>query len=251
MRGARVGGLDVIAISDHDTAAGFERAEAVGREVDVQVIPAIEVSSTFQGRDVHVLGYFIDPDAASVRVHGQRASRRREERMREMIGRLASMGVHVTFDAVEEAAGPGRVSIGRPHLAMALVAAGHAASVGDAFDTLIGDRSDAFVPTHLLEPVEAVEIVVAAGGVPVWAHPPADLVDALLPALVSAGLRGLEIYRPRNRKADILRYEQICRSAGLLPSGGSDWHGPEGGTALGDFFVTADEIEGLLEVGGL
>ena len=251
VRGASAGGLDVIAITDHDTAASFAHAEQVGREMNVQVVAAIEVSSTFQGRDVHVLGYFVDPHAPSIRAHEDRASRRREERMREMIGRLASAGVHVTYDAVEEAAGPGRVSIGRPHLAQALVASGYVDSVGQAFDTLIGDDSDAFIATHLLDPVRAVEIILAGGGIPVWAHPPGDLLDALLPVMVPAGLRGLEVYRPRNRKTDLLRYEQICRSSGLLVSGGSDWHGPEAGSALGDFFVTADEIEELLEAGGL
>ncbi len=98
VHGAAEGGLDVIALTDHDTAAGFEAAEAIGRDLNVQVISGIEVSSTFQGRDVHVLGYFIDPRAASIIDHGERARRRREERMREMVGRLASSGIDVTFD---------------------------------------------------------------------------------------------------------------------------------------------------------
>lgn len=251
VRGAAAGGLDVIAISDHDTSAAFARAEPIGREVDVQVIPAIEVSSTFQGRDVHVLGYFIDPEAAPLRAYVQRAGRRREERMREMIGRLAATGVEVTYDAVEAAAGPGRASIGRPHLAQALVAAGHVASVPEAFDALIGDDCEAFVATHLLDPTAAVELIIAGGGVPIWAHPPSDLLDTLLSPLLSAGLRGLEVYRPRPKRSDLRRNEEICRARGLLMSGGSDWHGPEGGSALGDFYVNADEIEALLAVGGL
>jgi hypothetical protein len=251
VRGAAEGGLDVIALTDHDSAAGFEVAESIGRDLDVQVISGIEVSSTFQGRDVHVLGYFIDPHAASIMEHAHRARLRREDRMKEMVGRLNSSGIDVTYEAVEAAAGPDRVVIGRPHLARALVEAGHASSIPDAFNSLIGDDSDFFVPTRLLDPIGAVELILAGDGIPVWAHPPGDLVDTLLPELVRSGLRGLEVYRPRYRQAQVLRYEGICRSRGLLMSGGSDWHTPEAGYALGDFYVTADEVESLLEAGGM
>lgn len=251
VRGAAAGGLNVIALADHDTTAGFAAAREVGRELDVQVVPAVEVSSTFQGRDVHVLGYFVDPRADAIIAHAERAGRRREERMREMIARLAAGGRELRYEDVERAAGPDRVIIGRPHLASALVAAGHATSVQDAFVRLIGDQHEAFVPTHLLEPREAVEIVLAAGGVPVWAHPPGDLLDPLLPGLIEVGLRGLEVYRPRHVRTDVLRLEDICRARRLLMSGGSDWHGPDGGSALGDFHVNAEEVAGLLEVGGM
>ena len=251
VRGAAEGGLDVIAITDHDTVAAYVPASAVAGEVDIQVVPAIEVSSTHAGRDVHILGYFVDPGSAALAGHAAEASRRREERMREMLDRLAEQGIAVAFKEVEQAAGPDRVVIGRPHLAKALVEAGHASSVPDAFARLIGDDCAAFVPTHLLTPAEAVELVVASEGVPVWAHPPGDLVDPLLPELKRAGLRGLEVYRPRHRRSDVLRYEAICRSSGLLVTGGSDWHAPEGGTALGDFFVTGDEVAGLLAIAGM
>lgn len=107
------------------------------------------------------------------------------------------------------------------------------------------------MPTHPLEPVEAVEVVVVGGGIAIWAHPPEELVDTLLPGLLDAGLKGLEVYRPRNRRAELLRLESVCRSAGLLVSGGSDWHTPDAGSELGDFFVTSDEVEGLLAVGGM
>jgi len=243
--------LDVIALTDHDTTAGFREAVAVGRELNVQVVPGIEVSSTFEGRDVHVLGFFIDPDAQAMVAYGERAGRRREERMREMVARLTSAGIDVTYEAVEAAAGPDRVVIGRPHLAKALVAAGYVESIPDAFNSLIGDDSEAFVPTRLLDPSGAVELIIEANGIPIWAHPPGDLVDLLLPQLLTAGLRGLEVYRPRHRRSQVLRLEGICRSADLLMSGGSDWHGPERGAMLGDFHVAGDEVEGLLEAGGI
>jgi predicted metal-dependent phosphoesterase TrpH len=251
VRGAAEGGLDVIALTDHDTIAGYRAAEATGREIDVQVLPGIEVSSTHRGRDVHILGYFVDPDAPPLVRHGEGAVRRREERMREMLSLLSNEGIDLEYEAVEEAAGPDRVVIGRPHLAKALVAAGHATSLPDAFDRLIGDDCAAFVPTHLMTPEGAVELVSASGGVPVWAHPPGDLVDSLLPPLRRAGLRGLEVYRPGHRRSDLLRLESICKTSGLLMSGGSDWHSTDGGSALGDFHVTADEVAALLAVGGM
>lgn len=251
VRGAAEGGLDVISITDHDTVAGVRAAQEAARDLRIHVVPGIEVSSTHGRADIHVLGYFVDPDSDALIRHGEAAGRRRVDRMHEMIERLGAQGIEVSYDAVLEAAGPDGVVIGRPHLAKALVEGGHANSVWDAFDRLIGDDSEAFVPTHLLEPVDAVELVLAAGGIPVWAHPPAELVDSLLPIMMEAGLRGLEVYRPRPKKAQVLRLESICRTTGLLMSGGSDWHNPDRGSALGDFYVNADEIEGLLHAGGL
>lgn len=251
VRGAAKGGLDVIAIADHDTVAAFDVASEVGRGEQVQVIPAIEVSSTHHNRDVHILGYFVDLEAEALVAHQRKAVRRREDRMAEMLERLADQGVEVSYEEVERAAGPGRVAIGRPHLAKAMLAKGHVTSVPEAFDRLIGDDKPAFVPTHLLSPVEAVAMILASDGIPVWAHPPGDLIDSLLPPLVVAGLRGLEVYRPRDRRAQVLRYEQICRTSSLFVTGGSDWHSPDGGSSLGDFFVTGDEVAAFLDAGGM
>ena len=171
--------------------------------------------------------------------------------MLEILERLRAQGIDVAYAAVEEAAGPDAAVIGRPHLARALVSAGHVSSVQEAFSSLIGDQHRAFVSTGLLEPAGAVELIRAAGGVAVWAHPPGDLVDELMPVLIRAGLGGLEVYRPRHQRAEVVRYEGICRAAGLMMSGGSDWHSPDGGMVLGDFFVNGDEVEGLLAAGGM
>lgn len=251
VQGAVEGRLDVIAITDHDTTAGVSQAREAAAGLPLQIVPGIEVSSAVGARDVHILGYFLDPEAPPILSHADRARNRRDERMREMLDRLAAQRISVSFEDVERAAGPDRVVIGRPHLARALVEAGHVGSVHEAFRTLIGDESEAFVPAHILTPVEAVELVRAAGGVAVWAHPPGDLIDALLPSLRQAGLEGLEVYRPRSRRTDLLRLESICRTTGLFATGGSDWHGPEGGSALGDFYLSGEEVEGLLERGGI
>lgn len=171
--------------------------------------------------------------------------------MREMLDKLEGLGIEVPFEAVERAAGPDRVVLGRPHLAQALVEGGHVASISEAFDTLIADSGPAFVSTHMLTPMDAIGIIESAGGLAVWAHPPGELVQDLIDPMVEAGLRGVEVYRPRNRRDQMLRLESICRSRGLFPTGGSDWHGPDGGAQLGDFFVTSDEVATFLDAGGL
>ena len=249
-RGA-AGRLDVIALTDHDTTAGVAAASAAAAEHALHVIPAVELSSTHRGRDVHVLGYFVDPSAKSLRDHEAHAGGARERRMEAMIARLAAQGVLVDMDAVLRVAGPERGSLGRPHLARVLVEAGHATSVPDAFDRWIGDAHKAFVPTSLTDPAGAVEVVKGAGGIAVWAHPPLDLIDTLLPGMVRAGLRGLEVYRPRADPQQAAHLERTARTAGLVVTGGSDWHSPDFGFRLGDFHVTGDELARFLEEGGM
>lgn len=243
--------LDVIALADHDTTAGVRRLLEGGIRRSIQVLPALEVSSTLEGRELHFLGYFVDPHAGVIRAHEERAVRLREKRMQGMIQRLGEAGVNVEFDAVVEAAGPERTALSRPHLARALVAARYVSSVSEAFDRYIGDDHPAFLPTSLLSPEEAIHLVLDAGGIPVWAHPPENLVENLLPRLVQGGLKGLEVYRPRHAPRYTLRLESLCRAWKLLLSGGSDWHYPDRGLELGDFYVTGEEVADLLEEGGI
>jgi len=243
--------LDVIALADHDTTAGVRRLLDSGVQRSIQVLPALEVSSTLDAKELHFLGYFVDPGAEVILAHEKRAVRIRERRMQGMIERLAREGVDVEFDAVVEAAGPERTALSRPHLARALVAARYVTSVPEAFDRYIGDEHPAFLPTSLLSPEEAIRLIQEADGIPVWAHPPEGLVESLLPRLVQAGLRGLEVYRPRHAPRYTLRLEGLCRAWKLLISGGSDWHYPDRGLELGDFYVTAEEVAALLEEGGI
>jgi len=243
--------LDVIALADHDTMAGVRRLNSLGFRGPIQVVPALEVSSTLDRRELHILGYFVDPEADLIFRHEKRAIRLREKRMRGMIQLLGEQGIEVTIEAVAAEAGPDGTALSRPHLARALVGAGHVHSVHEAFDRYIGDGHPAFLPTSLFSPEEAIQMILDAGGIPVWAHPPEDRVETLLPRMVQAGLRGLEVYRPRHSARYTLRLEGLCRAWKLLTSGGSDWHGPDRGAGLGDFFVSAEEVSALLEEGGL
>jgi 3',5'-nucleoside bisphosphate phosphatase len=245
---AIAGSLDVIALTDHDTVAGLEDAfdAAQGRSIDV--IPAIEVSSSEHGSELHILGYFVDPASSGMRRHGERAGTGRASRLEAMVERLRRQGIEVSFDAVLEQAGDDVASLGRPHLARELERAGYVDSVPEAFDRYIGNEHPAYIPVQLLNPGEAIALIRESGGIPVWAHPPMWGFEERLVELVKLGLRGVEVYRPRNSPRWMRQLLRGAADSGLLVSGGSDWHGPDDGT-LGDFRVTSDEVQGLLDAG--
>lgn len=241
-------GLDILAISDHDTVAGVGPALEAATGQPIQVIRAIELSSTWNSRELHILGYFVDIGHGDLADHQIRAKGRRAERIREMIVRLRDLGVDVdegrVFAYADEA------SVGRPHLAKAMVEAGVVSSADQAFEHWIGDAHEAFVPTAIHTPFEAVELIHAAGGQAVWAHPPRDVVESLTPELAEAGLDGLEVYRPSHSATYTETLERLAGRHRLVRTGGSDWHGPSRGP-LGDFFVEAREVAEFLEKGGI
>ncbi|HUG40019.1 MAG TPA: PHP domain-containing protein [Longimicrobiales bacterium] len=245
---AAAAGLDIVAIADHDTTAGVPVALAAagGRVI---VIPAIELSARHRDRDLHILGYFVDPAAPPLVEYGELARRGREERIRAMICRLSDLDIPVDFNAVLHEAGPHGHALARPHLARALLSAGHVASIPEAFDRFIGDAGPAYVATDMLDVAGAIDLIHAAGGVAVWAHPPLPVLGAL-PAFVEAGLDGIECYRPRVAPPDLSRLLNKARDHGLVVTGGSDWHGEWHGP-LGTFHVGRDEVGPLLERGGL
>jgi 3',5'-nucleoside bisphosphate phosphatase len=246
---ARAGGLHVIALTDHDTVDGFAEARAAGAGI-IEVIPGIEMSTMHQGGELHILGYFVDTSFKRLRDYAHAAARRRNERMHGMIARLGEIGVTVSYEDVLRGADHDTRSLGRPHLARALIERGHATTMNDAFERFIGDDGPGYLPVRLLSSEDAIALIHAAGGVAIWAHPRLDHVDAAINTLVGFGLDGLECYRPRCLPADSLRLEQLARGRGLLVTGGSDWHGSWHGR-LGDFAVTQDEIGEFLERGGI
>ena len=242
------GGLDLIAVADHDTTAGLPEAReaAAGR---IGMVPAVELSARHRERDLHILGYFIDPTEPRLVEYGKRARTARAERIREMIERLTALDVNVAFEAVLEEAGPHAHALARPHLARAMLTAGHVASIPEAFDRFIGDEGPAYVATRLVDVAGAIDLIHGAGGVAVWAHPPLPVLGAL-EGFVAAGLDGIECYRPRVNETDLGRLLNKARDHGLLATGGSDWHGDWHG-ALGTFHVGRDEVGAFLDRGGL
>lgn len=249
VEGAIAGGLDVIAITDHDTTAGVLPAQAAAAGSSLRVLSGTELSSTSGNREIHILGYRLDPEAPGIEAHRVRARRVRADRMQAMLEGLArEEGIEIGFDEVVEAASPSGEMIGRPHLARVLVDRGEVADVREAFDRYIADHHPAFVPTALQTPIEAVETIRAAGGIAVWAHPPLDLLGELLPDLVEAGLQGLEVHRPEARPSRVRRLAKAARNAGLVATGGSDWHNPDRSPRLGHFWVGQGKIEPFVEL---
>lgn len=242
---ARDGGLEVIAIADHDTVAGVPAALAAAGD-GIRVISAIEISASHRQRDIHVLGYGIDPEHPTMKLYDTRARVARESRLREMAVRLAELGIHIDFEDVLTEAGPDAAVLARPHLARVLHADGHVASISEAFDRYIGDDGPAFVPVQLLDVADAIAAIHEAGGLAVWAHPPLPMMGAALREFVSAGLDGMECYRPRNTDEDRNRLLNKARQHGLLVTGGSDWHGDWHGP-IGAFHVDGRDIRAFLE----
>lgn len=249
LRAAEAGGLDIVALTDHDTTAGVATAQEAGA-ARVHVIAGIEVSTSLDGNEVHILGYFVDPLHPSLLDYSARATSYRRERMRRMIGRLDEIGVRIAYDEVLAVAGVASESLGRPHLARALVQRGYVQSHAEAFDRYIGNDAPAFLPAQLLDPAGAIALIHAAGGLAVWAHPRPDRFEPDLPRLRELGLEGVECFRPRVAPADALRMEAVAKKAGLLVTGGSDWHGEWHGR-LGDYAVSREEVGAFLDRGGI
>jgi hypothetical protein len=216
-----------MAVTDHDTIAGLDAAEAAARRAGLAFVRGIEITAVHGGRDVHVLGYFVDtPDSAFLRfLEEQRFDRRR--RVAEILDRLREVGLPIDSGRLIDPAEASRGrAIGRPTVARALVEAGHVASVSEAFDRFLGHGMPAFVPRQGASPEEVIGHLVRIGAVAAMAHPGTTGQDALLPALARAGMAGLEVFHPDHSHADEERYGQAARDLSLLPTGGSDFHGP-------------------------
>jgi predicted metal-dependent phosphoesterase TrpH len=244
-------GLATLALTDHDTVAGVDEARAAGAAVGVRVVAGVELSVRVSQGSLHLLGYFAEepPSGFTRLLAGLEA--RRVDRAREMLARLADLGAPIAFaDVADRARGP----IGRPHVAEALVAAGHAADRQDAFARYLADGGPAHVPSAGLGPAAAVRAVAAAGGAPVIAHPAslglgADDLAAAVGRLAPLGLRGLEVYRPDHTPEQREEFGALARRLGLVATGGSDFHGTEGAPPLGDTGdppLPADALERLL-----
>jgi hypothetical protein len=244
------GRLDVIAVTDHDTVAGLHEALNAARGLSVTVVPGVELSTHHGEHEIHVLGYFIDPDSPALRRHQGLAGERRAARMQEMVRRMQALGIGVEYEDVLRVAGPEASSLGRPHLARALQQAGHTRSVGEAFDLYLKDGGTAFVPDVFPGVREAIDTIREAGGVSVWAHPALEVFDREVRTFAGWGLNGIECFRPNTPPVESMLFEKVARDMGLFRTGGSDWHGPHKGR-LGDWAIRGDDVRDFLASRGL
>lgn len=249
VRRAIEAGLDVLALADHDSVEGVGEALRAAEGTDLTVVPAVELSAASgDGRDIHVLGYFIDIADPSLTGHLDALREKRRTRAEAMVASLDEAGYRIGLDAVLRLAGGG--AVGRSHVARALVEAGYAGSVGEAFDTFIGRGR----PFYRAKTVDGLAGVIArvhdAGGLAVLAHPGSTRVDDLLPAAIAQGLDGIEAYHSDHSETQRLRYARFAAEHGLLVTGGSDFHGPGGpNPGPGSVPVPAEAVSAFIEAG--
>ena len=238
-------GLTALAVTDHDIVDGVAPAREAAAGTGLEVIPGVEFSTNLNGHEVHVLGLFVDDDNDELVAATLRSREFRRHRATLIVGRLNDLGIDIEFAAVEVAAGKG--SIGRPHIAQALVHQGASSTLDEAFQRFIGVGRPAFSPKPTLEAAEVIGILHRAGGVAILAHPASSRVGpGEIQELTTMGLDGFEIYHPKHSAAARRKLKKLVDDMGLLPSSGSDFHGPGSGpTKLGDHAVP---IEWLMAI---
>jgi 3',5'-nucleoside bisphosphate phosphatase len=225
-------GVAVLAVTDHDSTAGIAeaRATAATAHPGLTIVPGIEINCDVAGTEgaaaaeIHVLGYFLDLEAAWLQEFLREQRAERAARIHRIVARLAELNVFIDADEVFALVKEG--SAGRPHVAQAMVHRGYVRSVREAFDRYLKNGGPASVPRRHLTPVEAIAVIRRAHGVPVLAHPGLAKRDAMIGELVAAGLQGIESYYPEHAAWQTENYLELCRRHDLVATGGSDFHGP-------------------------
>ncbi|RSS45864.1 PHP domain-containing protein [Streptomyces sp. WAC08241] len=246
VRNAAAAGLDVVALTDHDTTRGHAEAIAALPE-GLTLVTGAELSCRMDGISLHLLAYLFDPEEPALLTERELVRDDRVPRARAMVGKLRELGVPVTWEQVARIAGDG--SVGRPHVAEALVELGVVPDVSGAFTPeWLADGGRAHVGKHELDPVEAIRLVKAAGGVTVFAHPLAVkrgrvLPEAAIARLAEAGLDGVEVDHMDHDEATRARLRGLAKELGLLTTGSSDYHGSRKTCRLGEY-TTDPEIYG-------
>ena len=251
VREAHRRGLGAIALTDHDTVAGLPEAVQEGAALGIEVVPGLELGSDVQRpdgrrREVHVLGYFVDATSTDLLDSLAVLVARRRDRTARMVARLNDLGIPLAVEDVFAQAGTG--TVGRPHVARVLVALGAAADIADAFDRYLAAGRPAYVPRHAFTPEDAVGLVLAAGGVPVLAHPlTTGDPDGIVARLIPVGLAGVEVYYGEYDSATHAALRALADRHALIPTGGSDFHGEgvKSGRDLGGPPVPPETVERL------
>ncbi|MGC3997320.1 MAG: PHP domain-containing protein [Anaeromyxobacter sp.] len=223
-RRAAEAGLHVWALSDHDTVAGLAAAEAAARPLGVRLVPGIELSAFLDRREIHLLGHFVDPEHPELKRFEDFLADRRRERMHLIVEKLAAVGVPIREEDIEKHSG-GK-TIGRPHVARAILDTGAVASVKEAFDRFLGEGKPAYVQRFRLEAADAVALVKGAGGTTTVAHPGVSKLERYdLERLKAAGIEGVEVHHTDHNPSVREKFLRIAEALDLVPTAGSDFHG--------------------------
>ena len=251
VRAAVAAGLDVVALTDHDSAAGWDEAAAAAREVGIGFVPGMEISCNHEGRGVHLLAYGVDPAHPALAAELAHVLHGRNQRLPAILDRLQALGLGITADDVRAVAGPA-AALGRPHVADAMVAAGDVATRTEAFDRYLSPGRPAHVLRHAAPLTEMLHLVTAAGGVSVLAHPWSRGSRGVLTAdavaeLAAVGLTGLEAWHRDQSADDTRRLRDLATESGLLVTGSSDYHGTgKIDHELGCFTTPPEQLDRLL-----
>jgi predicted metal-dependent phosphoesterase TrpH len=228
---AKESAIAILALTDHDTLEGLPAAMAEAATMGVQFVPGVEITAHVDDLEVHILGHFIDPDNDRLAEFTTSSRNDRIERVYRMIDKLWALGLPMDADEVLRLA-PG-YSVGRPHVAQAMIKRGYVASLKEAFDRYLTSGKPGYVERSRIPAALAIGAIKAAGGVASLAHPGDYGCDEIIPFLVQHGLDGLEVYHPEHNAESVFRYERIRLDYGLLAVGGSDYHGTGGLRSMG------------------
>lgn len=240
--------LDIISLTDHDTIDGVHEAIETAQKLrSVTVIPGVEFSTWLEEHELHILGYGIDVSHAGLLDLLKVAKRNRRIRIERILAELRANNVRLVEQDVRN--GFRAACLGRLHVAHALLDRGYVYTIREAFDRYLSYKTGVielfdtdFVPAHL-----AVEAILAAGGLPVLAHPTIEIFDRYVDVLMEYGLRGVEVFKGMRPSIDEFYFETVGNDKGLLLTGGSDWHGYHGGRKLGRFYVDSGRVQPFLQ----
>lgn len=239
---AKKAGLNIISITDHDNLAGIEAAIDFGKQVDVEVISGVEISTDIEDKEVHLLGYFIDIYHDEFQKYLSFFRQERYNRACRIVKRLNNMGLSITIEDVLAKAKNG--AVGRPHIAQALLEAGYVSNFYEAFEKYIGNHCPAFERKIHVSPQSALKLISDAGGLSFIAHP-GYISDKILTSLIKFGIDGIEVIHPCHSPSQINYYRGIVNEYCLLASGGSDFHGGKRDDELnlGKYYITSSHID--------
>jgi predicted metal-dependent phosphoesterase TrpH len=240
-------GLKALGIVDHDTIDGLTEAVEAGSRCDVEIVPGVELSSQYKGRDIHIIGYYFDPEHPRFVEYLELFRKERYRRATKMIQNLNRLGVHMTMDEVEVRVRGG--SIGRPHLAEVLMEKGYVETFQEAFQRYIGYGSEAYEEKYKIHPEDAIALISEAKGLSFIAHPGLGITDEILVRFIKSGLDGIEVIHPKLSERRTQHLQEIARKYDVLISGGSDCHGGRNGfVEMGKYTVPYRILEKMKSI---
>ena len=238
--------LKAIAITDHDTTSAVVETIHCAKKYGIEVVPGIEISSTWNKRELHILGYFVDPYNSEINEYSKLFLAERKIRAQKIVQRLNELGINITYDVVKKKAGDG--AVGRPHVAETMIEEGYVYSYHEAFEKYLGFEKAAYVPKIKISPERAINMIKNAGGIPFLAHPGVGIEEEIIFKLLTAGLCGLETIHPNHSPAQTDYYNQFVEKHNILRSGGSDCHGArQGDIMMGVLAIPYDYLQKIKE----